>query len=1436
MQHPKPEGLYDPRFDFDSCGVGFVADLSGRPSNRVLRLGLTALSRLSHRGAVGADGKTGDGAGVLTAIPRRIFGSERAVGVLFNWNRSSQWREAAREILALRNLEVIEWRPVPTRPEVLGAIAASSLPEILHLVMEGNLSRRNLFLARRELEKGIPDCAVASLSAEVMVYKALAQAQDLEAFYPDLSAGDYDSHFVIFHQRYSTNTFPAWSLAQPFRMLAHNGEINTITGNRLWWRSREKQFLQAVFGEEAQAAAPVLLDNASDSQSLDNVFEFLCASGWDSFRTAVAMIPQAWEKDSSLDEGMRRFYRYHGAFQEPWDGPAAVVFCDGSKLGAVLDRNGFRPLRLVRSRDGLVVAGSEFGMVDLDPSAIVEQRNLEPGEIVGIDFEASAFLDDAAVKRAVADASAQEAAETSFVGLSGREGGRSRFDSECKGGGEVEFRQRLEGYSREEWEYIVQPMIQEGKEPVGSMGDDTPLAVLSDRRRPLFHYFRQRFSQVTNPPMDPLRESGVMSLGLLLGRRPNPFAASQGDCGLIQLESPFLTLDQLNEICLLRRTAVCDATFAPGEPLQGRLQKLLEEALQAIAEGKDILIVSQRSAGRNRIAIPSTLAIGYLQHGLIHRGVRSDIDLVVDSEDVRDSHHFAVLIGYGASGVCPRLVLDSLDQERQVDQYRKAVEEGLLKILSKMGICTMPGYRGAQVFEILGLSHEIVEDCFRGTPSPIGGLTYDELQLELEGCHAEAVAQEVLPLGGFHRYRKGEEHHDFNPAVVKALQAVAQGKEGAYARFQEVLDARPPVSLKDLLKFRRDREAPLEEVEGVDAIFKRFHCSAMSLGALSPEAHETLTIAMNRIGARSNSGEGGEDPERTRSRGSDSDRSSRIKQVASGRFGVTAEYLVAADQLQIKMAQGSKPGEGGQLPGHKVTDYIGFLRKADAGTTLISPPPHHDIYSIEDLSQLIFDLKTVNPTAEISVKLVSESGVGAVAAGVVKAGADQILISGNNGGTGASPRTSIKYAGTPWELGLSETQQVLLANGLRSRVRLAVDGGFKNGRDIIIAAMLGAEEFGFGTSALVAAGCVMARACHENTCPVGIATQDPALRKRFVRDPERVIRYLTSLAEEIRYLLSKIGVRSVGELVGRSDLLEIRDLRVGKSRHLDLSRLLHRPQENRIERVEGAACRRNRLDQLIESNLHANEGMSLAFPINNGERSVGTEMSGKLALWRLQGNRFDREIAAEFSGVAGLSFGAFNEEGIHLALIGEANDYAGKGMSGGRIVIRARPEFGGEASSFTVAGNTVLYGATGGEFFAAGRAGQRFAVRNSGCTAVVEGVGDHGCEYMTAGTVVILGPVGRNFGAGMTGGVAYVLDPTDRLGGQASADSVVWGAIEDEEELESLRRLVWKHSHWTQSPQATDLLQDWERVCEQIVRVVPADKAPATVPLVASAR
>ncbi|HUG43482.1 MAG TPA: glutamate synthase large subunit, partial [Acidobacteriota bacterium] len=1354
---------------------------------------------------------------------------------LFNWNRSPQWRETAREILAVRNLEVVDWRTVPTRPEVLGAIAASSLPEILHLVVKGNLSRKNLFLARRELEKRIADCAVVSFSADVIVYKALAQAQDLEAFYPDLSAGDYDSHFVVFHQRYSTNTFPAWRLAQPFRALAHNGEINTIAGNRLWWRSREDRFLRAVFGDEAEIAAPVLQENASDSQSLDNVFEFLQAAGWDPFRAAVALIPQAWEKDSSLDEGMRRFYRYHGAFLEPWDGPAAVVFSDGAKLGAVLDRNGFRPLRLVRSRDGLVVAGSEFGMVDVDPASIVEQRNLEPGEIVGIDFEASAFLDDAAVKGAVADASTQEAAGVRFSGLS--EGGarRGRLDSECEGRGDVEFRQRLEGYSREEWEFIVQPMIQEGKEPVGSMGDDTPLAVLSDRRRPLFHYFRQRFSQVTNPPMDPLRESGVMSLGLLLGRRPNPFLPGREGAGQIQLESPFLTLDQLNEICHLRRTAVCDPCFSPGESLQGRLQELLDGALRAVAEGKDILVVSQRSAGRDRIAIPSALAIGYLQHGLIHRGVRCEIDLVVDSEDVRDSHHFAVLIGYGASGVCPRLVLESLEDERQVGQYRKAVEDGLLKILSKMGICTMPGYHGAQVFEILGLGPEIVEDCFLGTPSPIGGLTYDELRMELEGRHAEAVALEGLVLGGFHRYRKGEEHHDFNPAVVKALQAVAQGKEGAYARFQEVLAARPPVSLKDLLEFRCDGELPLEEIEGAEAIFKRFHSSAMSLGALSPEAHETLTIAMNRIGARSNSGEGGEDPERTRSRGSNSDRSSRIKQVASGRFGVTTEYLVSADQLQIKMAQGSKPGEGGQLPGHKVTDYIGFLRKADAGTTLISPPPHHDIYSIEDLSQLIFDLKTVNPSAEISVKLVSESGVGAVAAGVVKAGADQVLISGNNGGTGASPRTSIKYAGTPWELGLSETQQVLLANGLRSRVRLAVDGGFKNGRDIIIAAMLGAEEFGFGTSALVAAGCVMARACHENTCPAGIATQDPALRKRFVRDPDRVIRYLTSLAEEIRYLLSRIGVRSLGELIGRTDLLEIRKLQAGKSRHLDLSPLLHRPQENRIRRVEGAGRRRNRLDRLIESSLQANEGMSLAFPINNGERSVGAEMSGKLALWRLQGNRFDREIAAEFSGVAGLSFGAFNEQGIHLTLIGEANDYAGKGMSGGRIIIRARPESGAQSSSFAVAGNTVLYGATGGEFFAAGRAGQRFAVRNSGCTAVVEGVGDHGCEYMTAGTVVILGPVGRNFGAGMTGGVAYVLDPTGLLSRQAAADSVAWGAVDEEEELERLHRLIWMHSRWTHSQRAADLLQDWKRVREQVARVLPADKAASAVPLVASA-
>lgn len=1418
-------GLYDPIFEHDNCGIGLVADISGRSSHDILRMGLKGLARLNHRGAMAADGRTGDGAGVLTALPKKIFGPDRAVGVLFIPGEAGPALDRITEICRSRHLEVVDVREVPTNCEVLGERARTSLPGIYHLILQGDLCDQNLYLARREIE-GRVQCYIPSFSSRVVVYKGLLMAVDLADFYLDLRQPEFETSFIIFHQRFSTNTFPSWPLAQPFRMLAHNGEINTLSGNRIWSSCRESLVGSSVWGKEKQWLFPVIQPEGSDSMSLDNALEFSVHSGRDLLHSVMALIPQAWEKDPDLPPDLKAFYQYHACFQEPWDGPAAVVFTDGRKVGAALDRNGFRPLRYSLTKDGLLVATSELGVLDMDPYAVLEKGNCHPGEILGVDFEAGKFLHDWEIKEQVS----RHKPYRSWLKRHLKTLPAPLVKVPKMSADELIRRQIALNYSVEEWEFILRPMAEEGKEPTGSMGDDAPLAVLSTRARPVFHHFRQRFAQVTNPPMDPLREDSVMSLQIYVGPSYDPLEECPDHARKIVLETPFLTSEELEQLKSMASPYALETCFAPSENMRQALERLKAEAERAARKGKWLLVLSDRSMAANKIPVPAPLALGCVHNHLLKLGLRGKVELVVDSAEVRDDHQFAVLIGYGAAAVCPYLVLEALEDSTEVENYRIAVLKGIRKIMSKMGICTLTGYRGAQIFEILGLSSEVVEECFQGTASPISGIGYEDIERDVRALHEAGYGQEnvaELPLGGFHRYRKGEEHHFFSPQVVKWIHNIARGNTEALGRLQETLQSMPPIGLRDLLQFKKTTPIPLEEVEPVESICRRFSTAAMSLGALSPEAHETLAIAMNRIGGRSNTGEGGELRERLLTRGSEVDRNSKMKQVASARFGVTPEYLVSAEELQIKMAQGSKPGEGGQLPGHKVNELIASVRHARPGTPLISPPPHHDIYSIEDLAQLIYDLKQINPSAQVSVKLVSESGVGTIAAGVAKAGANGVLISGHDGGTGASPRGSIKHAGSPWELGLAETNQVLVLNGLRSRMRVVADGGLKSGRDVVIAALLGADGFGFGTVALIAAGCVMARACHLNTCPVGVATQNPELRKKFPGDPERVIRFLRSVAEEVRFFMAQLGLRSLDEAVGRVDLLEQRHVPDHpKANKVDLSRVLHREQVPQLTPLPQKSLKPS-LRAAAEQAVTANEDLDLYFAIRNDMRTVGADLAGLIAENRLKGREFEGEIRVHFLGTAGLSFGAFCEKGIRLTLIGEANDYVGKGMGGGTLVLR--PPDGvtaADTSDHCIAGNTVLYGATGGEFYASGRAGQRFAVRNSGAVAVVEGIGDHGCEYMTEGVVLILGPIGRNFGAGMTGGVSYFFGEREKVELFLNEKSVVCQELTNEDE-ERVRELSKRHLKLTNSSKAAGILENWSECRSQFFKVLPRAAAEA---------
>ena len=1476
-----PQGLYDPSDERDACGVGFIAHVKGSPSHEIVHDALRLLEGLSHRGAVGCDPHTGDGAGILLQIPHTFFARQLsaigirlpatgryAVGMLFLPADPGERRACElvlETVIADEGRSLLCWRDVPVDPTAIGDVARASAPTIRQVfIARGGMTEaafeRKLYIIRRQVENAIGTRAgfhVASLSSRTIVYKGMVTPRQLPAFYSDLRSPDIASALALVHSRFSTNTLPSWSRAHPYRFLCHNGEINTLRGNLNWMRVREANMKSPLFGEDLHKLYPIITEDQSDSACLDNAVEFLVRGGRSLPHAIAMLVPEAWEGNPHMDLDRRGFCEFHGAMMEPWDGPALLAFTDGRVIGGTLDRNGLRPARWLVTDDDLVVLASEAGALDIDASRIVAKGRIHPGRVFLVDTRAGRIFGDEEVKRDLASRKpyrAWVAANRVSLDELPEPLGLTQPDST-----ELRTRQAAFGYTREELSMVLAPMATTGEEPVGSMGNDTPLAVLSSEPQLLFNYFKQLFAQVTNPPIDSIREQLVMSLSVNIGPRTNVLGERPEHARHIRVKSPILTNAALEKI---RAVAKEDSRFrcktlrmlfpAAGgaRALHLALESLCRKASQAVHEGHTLLVLSDRGVDGDWAAIPSLLATAAVHHHLVREGLRTEVGIIAETGEAREVAHFALLIGYGAGTVNPYLALETLgDLARQrllptsIDdaaaeaKFIKAVEKGLLKVISKMGISTIQSYCGAQVFEAIGLGPKLVERYFTGTPSRIGGIEIAQLAAETLRRHASAFRAPLpvdgLPLGGTYHYRNQGEHHNWNPLTISTLQHAARANSAEqYREFARLVNDERyrPSTLRGLLELEEaaDRDpVPLDEVEPAATIVRRFATGAMSFGSLSREAHETLALAMNRIGGRSNSGEGGESPERL-----GTDRNSAIKQVASARFGVTTEYLVSARELQIKMAQGAKPGEGGQLPGHKVDAVIAKTRYSTPGVTLISPPPHHDIYSIEDLAQLIFDLKNVNPRAMVSVKLVSEVGVGTIAVGVAKARADLILISGDTGGTGASPLSSIKHAGSPWELGLAEAHQALVMNDLRGRVRLQTDGQLKTGRDVVIAALLGAEEFGFATAPLIAQGCVMMRKCHLNTCPVGIATQDPVLRAKFSGAPEHVINYFFFVAEEVREVMARLRFRSMDEMIGRSDLLRTRDLSDHwKARTLDLRALLHRPD---VPAHIATRCVRTQdhpidsvLDrQLIEAAepaLERKRPVRRSFAIRNSDRTVGAMLSGEIAVRFGQAGLPDGTLRFSFTGSAGQSFGAFCARGVTLTLQGEANDYLGKGLSGGRLIVMPPKNARFEASETILTGNVALYGATSGEAYIHGVGGERFAVRNCGAVAVVEGVGDHGCEYMTGGAVVVLGPTGRNFAAGMSGGVAFVLDEDREFERRCNTSLVALETVNELDDIALLKRLIQRHMRFTSSGRARRVLTSWNAVVSKFVRVLPTE-------------
>lgn len=1540
MHHPTPQeraalsqqGLYRQEQEHDACGVGFIAHLKGTRSHGIVTQGLGILENLDHRGAVGADELMGDGAGLLIQIPDEFYRAEMAgqgitlprpgdygVGMIFlpkeHASRLACEQELERAIRAEGQV-LLGWRDVPVNREMPMSPAVRDREPVIRQVFIGHGSdtlvpdalERKLYVIRKRASLAIlrlklthgREYYVPSMSCRTVIYKGLLLAGQVGEYYLDLQDERVVSALALVHQRFSTNTFPEWYLAHPYRMVAHNGEINTVKGNFNWMRAREGVMRSPVLGDDLQKLYPISLRGQSDTATFDNALELLTMAGYPLAHAAMMLIPEAWEGHGAMDPQRRAFYEYHAAMMEPWDGPAAVVFTDGRQIGATLDRNGLRPARYIVTRDDHVILASETGVLPVPEARIVKKWRLQPGRMFLLDLDEGRILEDEELKSRYASAKPyRQWIENVRVEL-----GNLAADAEVPAFRETLLdRQQAFGYTQEDLKFLLDPLAAAGEEGIGSMGNDSPLAVLSSRNKPLYNYFRQLFAQVTNPPIDPIREAVVMSLVSFIGPKPNLLDINAVNPPM-RLEVTQPVLDHADMARLRGIEAQTGGKFRPfelnicypaawgAEGVEATLASLRAGAVDAIREGHNILILTDRAMDRDHVAIPAVLALSAIHQHLVHQGLRTTAGLVVETGSAREVHHFAVLAGYGAEAIHPYLALETLEQlhpeapEKAVANYIKGVGKGLSKIMSKMGISTYMSYCGAQIFEAIGLGEELVEKYFRGTSTGVGGIGVFEVAEEALRLHRAAFSDDpllasMLDLGGEYAWRaRGEEHMWTPDAVAKLQHATRSGRVETYREYAAIINdqSRRHMTLRGLFELKADPEKAisLEEVEPAAEIVKRFATGAMSLGSISTEAHTTLAVAMNRIGGKSNTGEGGEDPARYRDemgggrvtagtrltdilgegriegpadyalQDGDSLRS-KIKQVASGRFGVTTEYLVSADQIQIKMAQGAKPGEGGQLPGGKVSEYIGMLRHSVPGVGLISPPPHHDIYSIEDLAQLIHDLKNVNPRADVSVKLVSEVGVGTVAAGVAKAKADHVVIAGHDGGTGASPWSSIKHAGSPWELGLAETQQTLVLNRLRGRIRVQADGQMKTGRDVVIGALLGADEFGFATAPLVAEGCIMMRKCHLNTCPVGVATQDPVLRQKFAGKPEHVINYFFFVAEEVRELMASLGIRRFDDLIGRVDLLDTRKgVEHWKARGLDFSRVFHQPavpagvarrhvdtQDHGLERALDVT-----LIEKCRPALERGEPVKLLEAARNVNRTVGAMLSGELIRRRPDGLP-DDTVFIQMEGNGGQSFGAFLASGITLYLIGDANDYTGKGLSGGRVVVRPSIDFRGDATRNIVVGNTVLYGATSGEAFFRGVAGERFAVRLSGATAVVEGTGDHGCEYMTGGTVVVLGRTGRNFAAGMSGGIAYVYDEDGQFASRCNAamvslDRVVPGA-EQEASIErrfwhrgqtdeaQLRALIEEHHRWTGSLRASELLDGWEEALPRFVKVFPRE-------------
>jgi len=1494
---PKKQGLYDPQFEHDSCGVGFVCNIKGKKSNDIVKQGLEVLRRLSHRGATGADPKTGDGAGLLIQFPHEFFSSvcekenirlpqegEYASGLVFlpqDTNERKFCKETFEKVIHDEALVFLGWRSVPVNNQDIGKTAVDTQPQIEQIfigrgkkITDCPAFERKLYVIRKQVENIIRASKIKqktffyipSLSSRTFIYKGLLMPHQVENFFLDLSSQEIKSALAMVHSRYSTNTFPTWDLSQPFRFIAHNGEINTLRGNINWMRARQDFLKSELFGQDLKKIFPVIVPGGSDSATIDNVFELLTLSGRSLTQAISMLIPAAWEQNNLLSQEVRAFHKYHTCLIEPWDGPAAMVFTDGVSIGAVLDRNGLRPCRYIVTKDNFVVMASEVGVLDIEPSDIVHSGRLEPGKTFFIDTKAGCIIEDSQIKKELSEDKPYELwVKKNILEL-------DRLKNKLENNGLASNSQshrvpendkadtltqlKVFGYTREDLKMLIKPMAENAQEPVGSMGNDTPHAVLSAKPQLLFSYFKQLFAQVTNPPIDPIREELVMSLASYLGPEKNILSDGEDHCHKLLVARPVLSDIEIEKIRRIRKngfkTKTISLLFKVDDKIDfsKALKKIFQEAEEALKKGYTFIILSDRGVNKNYAGIPSLLAVSALHHYLVRHSLRTQISIILESAEPREVNHFALLFAYGVDCVNPYLVFKLLEEmakekelnlsfEKAKHNYIKAIDKGILKVLSKMGISTLQSYRGAQIFEAVGLSQNVIDEYFTGTVSRINGVSLDVIVKETILRHKEAFAvrsqgENHLASGGLYQWRRDGEFHLWNPDSIAALQdAVRNNDAKKYQEFANLINdqSKNPATLRSLLKFKPQKSIPLNEVEPVEEIVKRFATGAMSFGSISRATHETIAIAMNRLGGRSNTGEGGEDPARFVPLPNGDSARSAIKQVASGRFGVTTNYLVNADEIQIKMAQGAKPGEGGQLPGHKVSAIIAKTRYTTPGVTLISPPPHHDIYSIEDLAQLIFDLKNANPKARISVKLVSEIGVGTVAAGVAKGHADMILISGQDGGTGASPLSSIKHAGLPWELGLSETHQTLVLNDLRSRVRLQADGQMRTGRDVAIAALLGAEEFGFCTAVLIVLGCVMLRHCNLNNCSVGIATQDEVLEKRFTGRPEYIISYFTFIANELRQIMSTLGIKKLEEMVGRVDLLELNQgILPWKAKEIDFSKILYRPQVP--ESVITHYCKKQdhgidkildlKLIELSKPALEKSQNVEINQKIENVNRATGAMLSGEVCRRFGESGLPEDTIRCNFKGVAGQSFGAFLAKGITFTLEGMANDYVGKGISGGKIIIYPDKLVDYKPDENIIIGNTTFYGAINGEVYIRGVAGERFCIRNSGLNTVVEGLGDHGCEYMTGGRVVVLGKTGRNFGAGMSGGIAYCLDERSDFKKRCNLEMVALEKI-DVGDAQTIKNLLFNHHKYTQSPKAKEILDDFHKYANLFIKVMPLE-------------